>query len=45
MDQIKQHFDEEAQKFDRIIQQLIPHYGEMLQALSIKRLQHICLGR
>ena len=33
MDQIKQHFDEEAQKFDRIIQQLIPYYGEMLQAL------------
>ncbi|HSB00253.1 MAG TPA: methyltransferase domain-containing protein [Anaerolineales bacterium] len=33
MDQIKQHFDEEAQKFDRIIQQLIPYYDQMLQAL------------
>lgn len=33
MDQIKQHFDAEAQKFDRIIQQLIPYYGEMLQAV------------
>jgi tRNA (cmo5U34)-methyltransferase len=33
MDQIKQHFEEEAQKFDRIIQQLIPYYDEMLRAL------------
>lgn len=33
MDQIKQHFNEEAQKFDRIIQQLIPYYDQMLQAL------------
>jgi tRNA (cmo5U34)-methyltransferase len=33
MDQIKQHFEEEAHKFDRIIQQLIPYYDEMLQAL------------
>ncbi len=33
MDQVKQHFDAEAQKFDRIIQQLIPYYEEMLQAL------------
>jgi tRNA (cmo5U34)-methyltransferase len=33
MDQIKQHFEEEAHKFDRIIQQLIPYYEEMLQAL------------
>jgi len=33
MNQVKQHFEEEAHKFDRIIQQLIPHYGEMLQAL------------
>jgi tRNA (cmo5U34)-methyltransferase len=33
MNQIKQHFEEEAQKFDRIIQQLIPYYEEMLQAL------------
>lgn len=33
MDQVKQHFEEEAHKFDRIIQQLIPYYDEMLQAL------------
>ncbi len=33
MDRVKQHFNEEAQKFDRIIQQLIPYYEEMLQAL------------
>jgi len=33
MDQIKQHFEEEAHKFDRIIQQLIPYYDEMLRAL------------
>lgn len=33
MGQIKQHFEEEAHKFDRIIQQLIPYYDEMLQAL------------
>lgn len=34
MDQIKQHFEEEAHKFDQIIQQLIPHYNEMLRALT-----------
>ncbi|RPI92972.1 MAG: class I SAM-dependent methyltransferase [Chloroflexi bacterium] len=33
MDQIKQHFEEEAQQFDHIIQQLIPYYDEMLRAL------------
>ncbi|HEX2995869.1 MAG TPA: class I SAM-dependent methyltransferase, partial [Anaerolineales bacterium] len=33
MDLIKQHFEEEAQKFDHIIQQLIPYYDQMLQAL------------
>jgi tRNA (cmo5U34)-methyltransferase len=35
MDQIKQHFNEEARKFDHIIQQLIPYYDEMLQALIL----------
>ncbi len=33
MNQIKKHFEEEAQKFDRVIQQLIPYYDQMLQAL------------
>lgn len=33
MNQIKQHFEEEAHKFDRIIQQLIPYYDQMLEAL------------
>ncbi len=33
MDQIKQHFEEEAQQFDRIIQQLIPYYDQMLAAV------------
>jgi tRNA (cmo5U34)-methyltransferase len=33
MDQIKQHFEKEAHKFDRIIQQLIPYYDQMLEAL------------
>jgi tRNA (cmo5U34)-methyltransferase len=33
MDQIKQHFEEEAQDFDRIILTLIPDYLRMLDAL------------
>lgn len=33
MDQIKQHFEEEAHKFDQIIQQLIPYYDQMLPAV------------
>jgi tRNA (cmo5U34)-methyltransferase len=35
VDQIKQHFEEEAQQFDRIIQQLIPYYDQMLEALIL----------
>jgi tRNA (cmo5U34)-methyltransferase len=33
MDKIKQHFEEEAQDFDRIILQLIPDYARMVEAL------------
>jgi tRNA (cmo5U34)-methyltransferase len=33
MDRIKQHFEEEAQDFDRIILQLIPGYARMVEAL------------
>lgn len=31
--QIKEHFDQEAQEFDTIIQQLIPHYDQMIEAM------------
>ncbi len=33
MNKIKKHFNEEARKFDRVIEQLIPYYEEMLRAL------------
>ena len=33
MDKIKQHFEEEARDFDRIIQTLIPDYLRMVEAL------------
>ncbi|HEV7965974.1 MAG TPA: methyltransferase domain-containing protein [Candidatus Acidoferrales bacterium] len=33
MDRIKQHFEEEARDFDRIILTLIPHYPLMVEAL------------
>jgi tRNA (cmo5U34)-methyltransferase len=33
MDKIKQHFEEEAREFDRIIVTLIPDYSQMLEAL------------
>ena len=33
MDRIKDHFDAEAQEFDRIILTLIPYYPEMIRAL------------
>jgi tRNA (cmo5U34)-methyltransferase len=33
MDRVKQHFEEEAQDFDRIILQLIPGYARMVEAL------------
>ena len=32
-DRIKAHFEEEAKEFDEIIQKLIPHYNEMIDAL------------
>ena len=32
-EQIKQHFDQEASEFDQLIQQLIPYYDQMLEAL------------
>jgi tRNA (cmo5U34)-methyltransferase len=35
MDQVKQHFNQEAEKFDRIILQLIPYYQQMLNALIL----------
>src|SRR5215831_10488798 len=33
MDAVRQHFEQEAMEFDRIIVGLIPHYAEMVQAL------------
>jgi tRNA (cmo5U34)-methyltransferase len=33
MDKIKNHFEQEAQEFDRIILELLPHYQAMVQAL------------
>jgi tRNA (cmo5U34)-methyltransferase len=33
MDKVKQHFEEEAKKFDSIILGLIPYYSEMIEAL------------
>ena len=33
MDRIRQHFEEEAQEYDGIILNLIPHYPQMLEAL------------
>lgn len=33
MDRVKEHFEEEAREFDRIIVKLIPHYRQMLKAL------------
>jgi tRNA (cmo5U34)-methyltransferase len=33
MDEIKQHFEEEAREFDRIIVRLIPEYPRMVEAL------------
>ncbi len=33
MDKVKDHFEEEAREFDRIILTLIPHYAAMIQAL------------
>lgn len=33
MDKVQQHFEAEAREFDRVIEKLIPHYREMLDAL------------
>ena len=33
MDAVRQHFEQEATEFDRVIVGLIPHYAEMVQAL------------
>jgi len=33
MDIVREHFEEEAREFDRIIQTLIPYYDQMLEAL------------
>lgn len=33
MDRIREHFEQEAREFDRIIVNLIPHYPQMLEAL------------
>ncbi|MCL1971968.1 MAG: class I SAM-dependent methyltransferase [Endomicrobia bacterium] len=33
IDRIKVHFEEEAKEFDSIIQKLIPHYNDMIEAL------------
>jgi|SRR5580658_135875 tRNA (cmo5U34)-methyltransferase len=33
MDAVRQHFEQEAADFDRIIVELIPHYADMVQAL------------
>lgn len=33
MDKIKNHFDEEAEKYDSIIKNLIPYYHQMVEAL------------
>ena len=33
IDRIKKHFEEEAEEFDIIIQKLIPHYNQMVNAL------------
>jgi len=33
MDNVKKHFEEEAQAFDRIVVTLIPGYARMLEAL------------
>lgn len=33
MNKIKNHFDEEAKDFDRIIQELIPYYAEMIDGM------------
>lgn len=33
MDAVKQHFEQEAEEFDGIIVELIPHYADMVQAL------------
>ena len=35
MEKVKQHFEEEAQEFDAIIQRLIPYYDRMLDALVL----------
>jgi tRNA (cmo5U34)-methyltransferase len=33
MDRVKDHFEDEAQDFDRVIRALIPHYSTMMRAL------------
>ena len=35
MEKVKQHFEEEAQEFDAIIQRLIPYYEQMLDAIFL----------
>jgi len=30
---VKNHFEEEAEEFDKTILKLIPHYNEMIEAL------------
>lgn len=33
MESVRRHFDAEARRFDGLVRKLIPHYGEMLEAL------------
>ncbi len=34
IDRIKSHFEEEAKRYDTIIQTLIPNYSQMIEALT-----------
>jgi tRNA (cmo5U34)-methyltransferase len=35
IENVKHHFEKEAQEFDKIILNLIPHYSEMIEALVL----------
>ena len=43
MEKVRQHFEEEAHEFDKIIRRLIPYYEQMLDALM--QLCHLIRAR